>query len=638
MNGTVQWRTERRNPLPAEVRVYSWEGTFVSSYSLDLVDTGGGYWRGSASIELPPGSYQGYVAAADEMGHITQWSALYEFAINAKPAETAITFDVLYDTEPRVDRVEPLPYTDVITNDVVLATTATGKDGLFNLPVSNISYNPSCDNSLHLIETVPYGYMPVSASAKLPGQVVSATEIVYPPVTSGTYSENNFVLVRQMGSIPSAGPSRGLAVPAYEPPHTSALTWLMDVLRQALEILQAHRPAAAQLNAVLSAPPAGQIWKTYYFAGSTRVAMHVEGDPNPANNGVFYFAADHLGSTSLTMDANGVSLGTMGYKPFGETRMGTTPTDRRFTGQREESSLGSLYDYGARFYSPALGRFLSADTIVPSTGDPQQLNRFSYVRNNPLRHIDPSGHMCLNGPLGDTAGPCQGPSPQELPESDSGNYWSPRYGYFDRSHFVRGQASTILESVRRLALNGGGAFEVSQGIGSHGIVANFHATYEVAPFDPAINPWLEDYIIQVSLGIFENFQSRFEMWEGTLFSLMWELTGYAPEDLPSTYVAFTMEALDMTEEQAFAYLQPIYATGDPPRCWGFCDNHNREFTPLYSGKHVPWPDELTITPISTKTGAWRFLRSWSEQNSLTEWLFLLFPAAELYSDDMEFGP
>ena len=30
------------------------------------------------------------------------------------------------------------------------------------------------------------------------------------------------------------------------------------------------------------------------------------------------------------MDANGVSLGTMGYKPFGETRFGSTPTDRRF--------------------------------------------------------------------------------------------------------------------------------------------------------------------------------------------------------------------------------------------------------------------------------------------------------------------
>jgi RHS repeat-associated protein len=81
------------------------------------------------------------------------------------------------------------------------------------------------------------------------------------------------------------------------------------------------------------------------------------------------------------------------YYPFGETRgTATAPTDRQFTGQRREStSLGSLYDYGARFYSPALGRFLSADTIVPEPGNPQSLNRYSYTYNNPVKYTDPSG-------------------------------------------------------------------------------------------------------------------------------------------------------------------------------------------------------------------------------------------------------
>jgi RHS repeat-associated protein len=67
-------------------------------------------------------------------------------------------------------------------------------------------------------------------------------------------------------------------------------------------------------------------------------------------------------------------------------------TAYRFTGQRsEEANLGSLYDYGGRFYSPVFGRFLSADSIVPRPGDPQSLNRYSYVRNNPLILVDPSG-------------------------------------------------------------------------------------------------------------------------------------------------------------------------------------------------------------------------------------------------------
>jgi RHS repeat-associated protein len=54
------------------------------------------------------------------------------------------------------------------------------------------------------------------------------------------------------------------------------------------------------------------------------------------------------------------------YKAWGETRYtyGTTPTTYRFTGQREDATIG-LYFYNARYYDPALGRFISADTVVP---------------------------------------------------------------------------------------------------------------------------------------------------------------------------------------------------------------------------------------------------------------------------------
>jgi RHS repeat-associated protein len=56
-----------------------------------------------------------------------------------------------------------------------------------------------------------------------------------------------------------------------------------------------------------------------------------------------------------------------------------------------------IYHYGARFYSPYINRFLSADTIVPSYANPQSLNRYSYVNNNPLRYVDPTGHMIDDG-------------------------------------------------------------------------------------------------------------------------------------------------------------------------------------------------------------------------------------------------
>jgi RHS repeat-associated protein len=70
---------------------------------------------------------------------------------------------------------------------------------------------------------------------------------------------------------------------------------------------------------------------------------------------------------------------------------GTTPTARRFTGQISDDTIG-LYFYNARYYDATLGRFVQADTIVPSPGDPQAFNRYSYVLNSPLVYRDPSGH------------------------------------------------------------------------------------------------------------------------------------------------------------------------------------------------------------------------------------------------------
>ena len=126
----------------------------------------------------------------------------------------------------------------------------------------------------------------------------------------------------------------------------------------------------------------------YYFLGGQRVAMKKAGT-------LYYLLSDYLGSTSVTYNpANGQSVIQL-YKPWGEPRWpnpSTLPTDYRFTGQRsEEATLGSLYDFQARTYSPRLSRFLSPDPIVPQPGDPQSLNRYSYTRNNPLVCRDPTG-------------------------------------------------------------------------------------------------------------------------------------------------------------------------------------------------------------------------------------------------------
>src|SRR5690606_21290634 len=78
---------------------------------------------------------------------------------------------------------------------------------------------------------------------------------------------------------------------------------------------------------------------------------------------------------------------------------------RDFTGQKENMELGLLY-YGARFYVPSIGRFASADTIVPDPTNPQAFSRYSYVLNNPIVLIDPSGHIACNSELIPSEGPC----------------------------------------------------------------------------------------------------------------------------------------------------------------------------------------------------------------------------------------
>jgi RHS repeat-associated protein len=138
---------------------------------------------------------------------------------------------------------------------------------------------------------------------------------------------------------------------------------------------------------------------TYYHFGSQRVAMREQTDGNPTG-AVYWLHSDHLGSASLTTDASGGKFAELRYKPWGEVRWSNEvmPTDRRFNGMMMHAGLGGLVTMGVREYLPTLGRWLSADTIVPRPGDPQAFNRFSYVRNSPLGRIDPTGHAdCQTG-------------------------------------------------------------------------------------------------------------------------------------------------------------------------------------------------------------------------------------------------
>jgi RHS repeat-associated protein len=125
----------------------------------------------------------------------------------------------------------------------------------------------------------------------------------------------------------------------------------------------------------------------YIFARNLRMAQ-VKGTTRS------FFHKDHLGSSTVMTDASGYVIESTEYVPFGSQRShsGTNTSDYKYTDQELDAENG-LYNYNARLYDTFIGRFISPDTIVPDTYNPQSLNRYSYCLNNPLIYVDPSGHQ-----------------------------------------------------------------------------------------------------------------------------------------------------------------------------------------------------------------------------------------------------
>jgi hypothetical protein len=111
----------------------------------------------------------------------------------------------------------------------------------------------------------------------------------------------------------------------------------------------AHRGNELRKAQLLQAPPSGQVWTSYYFAGSTRIAMRVQ--VNGSSDQVYYFLTDHLGSTTVSYRSDGGETRFQQYYPWGALRGGgnSLPTDRTFTGQRWDSYIGLSY-FNARCF------------------------------------------------------------------------------------------------------------------------------------------------------------------------------------------------------------------------------------------------------------------------------------------------
>jgi RHS repeat-associated protein len=111
---------------------------------------------------------------------------------------------------------------------------------------------------------------------------------------------------------------------------------------------------------------------------------------------------DALGNIVTVTGNNGEIRLRQATSPFGETitqgLINNTATGhfqkddlRGFTGH-EQLPRHNIINMNARLYDPLTARFLSADSLIPNSKDPLAYNRYIYVRNNPLKYTDPTGH------------------------------------------------------------------------------------------------------------------------------------------------------------------------------------------------------------------------------------------------------
>ncbi len=113
-----------------------------------------------------------------------------------------------------------------------------------------------------------------------------------------------------------------------------------------------------------------------------------------------YLLKDRLGSTDVITDDQGNVVERLSFDPWGNRRQSDwqhspvlvqSSSSRGFTGHEMDDESG-LINMNARIYDPVLGRFLSADTVLPDASNSQAFNRYAYVMNSPMGYTDPSGH------------------------------------------------------------------------------------------------------------------------------------------------------------------------------------------------------------------------------------------------------
>ena len=128
-----------------------------------------------------------------------------------------------------------------------------------------------------------------------------------------------------------------------------------------------------------------------YLRGTNLVATY--NYQNGVKSGYTYYTQNAHGDVVNLTDETGAVTKSYTYDAFGVEQNIDDADDNafRYCGEYYDSESGTIY-LRARYYDPAIGRFISRDSVAGKNTDPLSLNLYTYCHNNPIIGTDPSGH------------------------------------------------------------------------------------------------------------------------------------------------------------------------------------------------------------------------------------------------------
>lgn len=242
--------------------------------------------------------------------------------------------------------------------------------------------------------------LPPNRSLAAPAVLWLKAKSAWTLTLSGRYPEPSSI---SLSAGPQFIPSFGLQSLATESLIPSSLNaWKFNARHKLWDI---QLPGLTQPNGL---PNRSHPGNTFFLIAS----LPQDFVPDALRTRIQYFHLDHTGSTAAITDAQGQLLREFAYYPFGETRFHlqnhSEPEPYQF-GQQELDTESGLHHFGNRYLAAHLARFITPDPLATHLGqlplthspahpasirfliNPQKLNPYSYVLNNPLRYSDTSG-------------------------------------------------------------------------------------------------------------------------------------------------------------------------------------------------------------------------------------------------------